>query len=78
MYSEGTHTKKQQDTLVNVKSSPTLHSNNQYQQIGIISATQKLTATNKACLSLSSREPAQCNPKFINSFISIFSDVQGK
>ena len=28
--------------------------------------------------SLSSREPAQCNPKSINSIISIFSNAQGK
>ena len=70
--------KKQQDTLLKVKSSSTLHSGNQYQQIDIISTTQKLSATNKVCLSLSNTEPAQCNPKSINSFISIFSDVQGK
>jgi hypothetical protein len=51
MYSEGTHIKKQHDTLLKVKSSSTLQSDNQYQQIGIISAIQKLTAINKACLS---------------------------
>jgi hypothetical protein len=78
MYSECTHIKTLQDTLLKVKSFSTLHSNNQYQQLGIISTIQKLTATNKACPSLSSTEPAQYNPKSINSFISIFSDAQGK
>jgi len=77
MYSEGTHIKKQQDTLLEVKSSQHCTAIISISKPALSAPFRNSPQQTKPA-SLSSREPAQCNPKSINSFISIFSDAQDK